>query len=221
MTHSHSTRDHEGVRTGARAAVSLVVVVLAVLLDQVTKAWALDHLETGTSRPLLGDVITLQLVHNSGAAFSLGSGTTWVFTILATCIVGVIIWLLPRTRDLPTLIALCLLAGGAIGNLIDRLLQPPSFGQGHVVDFINYAGFFVGNVADIWIVGAAIWLALMFMLGSHSRPAQATTVATSGPPAPTPADDGVGADGAAQGESTGDAGGHSPTQAPQDGEPRV
>ena len=46
--------------------------------------------------------------------------------------------------------------------MIDRLIQPPGIGVGHVVDFINYNGFFVGNVADIWIVVGAIWLAWEF-----------------------------------------------------------
>ena len=55
-------------------------------------------------------------------------------------------------------VLLGLLAGGAAGNLWDRLTRPPAIGQGHVVDFINYNGWFIGNVADIWIVGAALVL---------------------------------------------------------------
>ncbi|WP_231550626.1 signal peptidase II [Actinomyces polynesiensis] len=174
---------------GLRVCVALGVVLAAVALDQVSKAWALATLETGRARPLIGDVLTLQLVHNSGAAFSLGAGATWVFTVLATCVVVAIIWVLPRTEHMPTLVALCLLAGGAIGNLIDRLVQPPSFGQGHVVDFINYGGLFVGNVADIWIVGAAVWLAVIYAFGLHgtgSDPLGDTARAGSGTLRPTP-----------------------------------
>jgi len=169
VSDSHAERAAGGPRTWVRVVVAVVVVVGAVVLDQVSKAWAVEHLQTGQSRPLVGDVLTLQLVHNSGAAFSLGAGATWVFTVLATCVVAAIIWLLPRTSHMPTLIALGLLAGGAIGNLIDRLVQPPSFGQGHVVDFINYGGLFVGNVADIWIVGAAIWLAIIYAFGQQGK----------------------------------------------------
>lgn len=177
MSDSHAERASGGPRTWVRVLVAVVVVTVAVVLDQISKTWALAHLETGHSRPLLGDVLTLQLVHNSGAAFSLGAGATWVFTVLATCVVAAIIWLLPRTSHMPTLIALGLLAGGAIGNLIDRLVQPPSFGQGHVVDFINYGGLFVGNVADIWIVGAALWLAIIYAFGQQGKPpAETSTV---------------------------------------------
>ena len=52
-------------------------------------------------------------------------------------------------------IALGLLLGGALGNLVDRFFRPPGPGRGHVVDFIDYFGWFVGNVADIAIVVAA------------------------------------------------------------------
>ena len=51
-------------------------------------------------------------------------------------------------------LALGLLLGGALGNLTDRLLRAPGFGRGHVVDFIDYGGLFIGNVADIAIVAA-------------------------------------------------------------------
>lgn len=57
--------------------------------------------------------------------------------------------------------------GGAIGNLTDRLFRQPSFGQGHVVDFINYGNQFVGNIADIAIVGAAVALVSASVLGKE------------------------------------------------------
>lgn len=140
--------------------VGLLVAVLAVASDQVTKWWALGHLTLGEPVPLIGRVFSLQLVWNSGAAFSLGTGATWVFTLIAAAIVVAIGVALPRVRSVSTAVALGLLAGGALGNLLDRITQPPSIGSGHVVDFLNYNGWFVGNVADIWIVVAAVWLAL-------------------------------------------------------------
>jgi signal peptidase II len=48
--------------------------------------------------------------------------------------------------------------GGAVSHLGDRLFRDPGFAQGHIVDFIDYAGFFVGNVADIALVGGAALL---------------------------------------------------------------
>lgn len=142
----------------------LVVAVAAVALDQASKQWALGALTEGEPRPLVGDLLTLQLVHNSGAAFSVGAHATWVFTVISALIVGAIAVAAPRIVDLPTAWALGFLGGGAVGNLIDRLVRPPSFGQGHVVDFINYNGWFVGNVADIWIVVAALFLAVRYAL---------------------------------------------------------
>jgi signal peptidase II len=61
--------------------------------------------------------------------------------------------------------ALGLLLGGAVGNLVDRLAREPGFARGHVVDFIDYAGFFVGNVADIAVVTAAVLIALLSLRG--------------------------------------------------------
>lgn len=138
------------------------IALFAIVTDQLTKWMALDALTENRPLPLIGDFITLQLVRNSGAAFSLGANATWIFTALSTVIVIVICVLLPRVTHLPTAAAMGLLAGGAIGNLIDRVIQPPSIGQGHVIDFINYNEWFVGNVADIWIVVAAAWLAVMY-----------------------------------------------------------
>ncbi len=144
---------------------ALLVGLLAVAADQATKWWALARLELGEQVPLLGRHFSLQLVWNQGAAFSFGTGATWVFTILAALVVVAIVVVLPRVRHTSTALALGLLAGGALGNLIDRLVQPPSFGSGHVVDFLNYNGWFVGNVADICIVVAAVWLALSQLVG--------------------------------------------------------
>ena len=62
-------------------------------------------------------------------------------------------------------VALGLLLGGALGNLIDRLFREPSFGRGEVVDFIAYAHVFVGNVADIAIVVAAVVIVLLSIRG--------------------------------------------------------
>jgi len=55
--------------------------------------------------------------------------------------------------------------GGALGNLTDRLTRDPGFGRGHVVDFIDYNGWFVGNVADIAIVSAAVLIAILALSG--------------------------------------------------------
>lgn len=140
--------------------VVLGVGLLAFALDVTTKQWALRNLEVGEENPFIGNFITLQLIYNPGASFSIGEGATWIFTILTVLILGVIIWYSTRVTDVVGAVIIGFLAGGAAGNLVDRLTQPPGFGVGHVVDFLNYNDWFIGNVADIWIVAAAIAMVL-------------------------------------------------------------
>ena len=176
------------LRAPNRNAVSLAVLLLAVATDQITKWWAQSALANGRSIALVGRLLRLELVHNSGAAFSVGSGRTWMFTILAVVILGAMAWLYRRSSDTATRASIALLAGGAIGNLIDRLFQPPSFGQGHVIDFIGYGDWFVGNVADIWIVVAAAALVLSLAReggGAAARAENASGGAEGGAAGPT------------------------------------
>ncbi len=138
-----------------RPAVWLAAT-LVVAIDVFTKQWALSALEPGVRHFVVGDLLSLQLVFNSGAAFSLGEDYTWVLTVVAAVVTVGIVYYARRART-PLAIALLGVAlGGALGNLIDRLFREPGFGRGHVVDMINYNNVFVGNVADIAIVGAAI-----------------------------------------------------------------
>ncbi len=145
------------------ALAAVAVTVLA--LDQVTKALALAHLTEGERTPLVGDLLGLQLMRNPGAALSLASGMTWVFTVAAVGVSVVIVRVADRLGSRAWALALGLLLGGAVGNLVDRLVRPPGFGVGHVVDFIAYGDWFIGNVADIAIVAAAVMIVLLTMIG--------------------------------------------------------
>ncbi len=144
-------------------SISAVVLVL----DQVSKAWALQALAGGDRRELLGDLLGLQLVFNPGAALSIATGMTWVLTIVAVGVVVVIVRASRRIGSRAWAVALGLLLGGAVGNLIDRLIREPGIARGHVVDFIAYAHWFVGNVADIAIVAAAVLVVLLAATGVH------------------------------------------------------
>lgn len=149
-----------------RLFVALVAVaVLAYATDQVTKLIALDALGDGQSRPLLGDFLRLKLIGNPGAALSLGAGNTWVMTVIAAAVLVAIIFVARDLGSRAWAIALGALLGSALGNLTDRFVRPPGGGQGHVVDFLDYNGWFIGNVADIWIVAAAILIVLLAVLG--------------------------------------------------------
>lgn len=136
-------------------AVLWAVAVVIVVVDQVTKQWALSALADGRHTALLGRALGLVLVRNPGAAFSFATGQTWIFAIIASCVVLIIIRVSRRLASRSWAVALGLVLGGAVGNLIDRLLREPGFLRGHVIDFIDYGGYFVGNVADIAIVLAA------------------------------------------------------------------
>ncbi|WP_227589832.1 signal peptidase II [Demequina pelophila] len=138
-----------------------------IAVDLATKQWALSALEPYENHPLLGDLLGIQLVFNSGAAFSMGAGYTWVLTLVALAITAGIVFYGRRARTGPAVALFGIALGGAIGNLIDRLFRDPSFGQGHVVDMINYGHQFVGNVADIAIVGAAIAIVAGSLFGWH------------------------------------------------------
>lgn len=158
-------KDHPPVRK--RAMIALAVAFLAALTDQISKVWAVHALADGHQIPLIGSRVSLVLIHNSGAAFSFGSSTTWVFTILSVLVLFVLVAIVHRGCTARVAAAIGLLAGGAAGNLADRLMRPPGVGIGHVVDFINYNGWFIGNIADIWIVLAAAWLAFEASRGGN------------------------------------------------------
>lgn len=143
--------------------VSLTVIVL--LLDQLTKVWVLQTLVEGETVPVLGDLLSLQLLFNSGAALSIAEGMTWVLTLIAVAVVVVVIRISRRLGSTGWAVALGLLLGGALGNLVDRLFRQPGVGRGHVVDFIAYGDLFVGNVADIAIVAAAGLIMLLALRG--------------------------------------------------------
>lgn len=124
--------------------------------------WALRALAENTRTPVLGDLLGLSLLHNPGAALSIATGMTWVFTLAALVVTCIVLRVARRLGSRGWTAALGLLLGGAVGNLIDRLVREPGIGRGRVVDFIAYGDLFVGNVADIAIVAAA---GLMLLLG--------------------------------------------------------
>ncbi|MFS0704535.1 signal peptidase II [Cellulomonas sp. 179-A 9B4 NHS] len=138
-----------------------------LLLDQVTKVWAVASLEPGERVALLGDLFGLQLVRNPGAALSIATGMTWVLTLVAVVVVVVVVRASRRIGSTGWAVALGLLLGGALGNLVDRMVREPGPARGHVIDFLAYGDLFVGNVADIAIVAAALLVVLLTARGVH------------------------------------------------------
>ena len=141
------------------------IAVVTYLLDQLSKWVAVRALTDAEPRDLLGSFLRLELIRNPGAAFSIGTGNTWVLTIIAVVVLIVVIRVSRRLGSIGWAWALGLLLGGALGNLTDRIVREPGLGRGHVIDFLNYNGWFIGNVADIAIVSAAVLIGLLALTG--------------------------------------------------------
>lgn len=151
-----------------RSRLFVITLALSVwVVDALSKQYALHALADGQPVQVVGNLLQLQLTANSGAAFSMGTGVTWVFTVLAVLVVIGIIVVAPRATSRDWLVGLGGLMGGAAGNLTDRLTRPPSFGLGHVVDFIATPHFPVFNLADSAIVCS---VAFMFILSLRGIP---------------------------------------------------
>jgi len=151
-----------------------VIGVLGLTIDQVAKAVALANLDPQHPIPLLGGLVTLQLIGNPGAAFSMGEGFTAVLTCVAiAALIAVVGWGIPRVRHMGWAVTGGLLAAGIAGNLWDRLFRPPAPFQGHVVDFIQLPYFAILNIADIFITSAAVlvvWLSMITKVGLDGAP---------------------------------------------------
>ncbi len=153
------------------AAASTIVAILAAIVlaaDQFTKNFALEHLPYQETVVVWDGVLEWYLTRNPGAAFSLGEGVTWIFTIvLAAAAVTIVVLAVSRVHSRLWTVALGLLLGGILGNLTDRLVREPGFPVGHVIDFIHTPWMMpaIYNVADIFIVSMMISVALLVVIG--------------------------------------------------------
>lgn len=146
-----------------RFLLAVAVAAVAVLVDQGTKALALAQLSEHDLIPLLGDWLGLQLAFNPGTVMSLGADATWLLTVVAVAASVALLIAATRARTVGWAVAIGLVWGGAVGNLLDRLLAPPGFGRGHVTDFLAYGNLFIGNLADV-ILGVGVGLGLLLYL---------------------------------------------------------
>lgn len=157
----------------------LRITFLIVVLDQITKIWVKTSMVKYQSIPVLGDVFKFTFTENPGMAFGLSLGSKLfltLFSIIATGLIGLYLWNV-RTGPKGYRIALSLILGGALGNIIDRVFYGVIWGYGelfygNVVDFIHidlwqgllpgwlpfvggspFALFPIGNIADLAIIG--------------------------------------------------------------------
>lgn len=150
------------------------VASLVALADLASKAAAVAYLDPERPERLLGGALWLVLVRNSGAAFSMATGYTWVLTAIAVAAVVVIVRMSRALGSLWWALGLGLVLGGAFGNLVDRVFRAPAPFRGQVVDFLSLfsdhgEGWAVFNLADSAIVcGAVLMVALSFFGVEHS-----------------------------------------------------
>jgi signal peptidase II len=151
-----------------RRLLAGAIVVGVVAIDQLTKAWAVAALEDGPASIIGGDV-ELRLSRNTGGAFSLFQGFTPLLAVVAVALTVLLVRALRRTDDTWIVVALALVLGGAIGNLIDRVARSPGFLRGAVVDFVSVDDFPTFNVADSAITVGAVLLVLRIAFGERSE----------------------------------------------------
>jgi signal peptidase II len=148
-----------------RIGVLIAIAVTALALDVISKAIVVATLPDRPPIELLGGLLTLRVLRNSGAAFNIGTGMTLVFTVIATGVVVAILRYARKLRSLPWAITLGLLLGGALGNLADRMVRSPGVFRGHVVDWIELPHWPVFNLADASIVCGGVLAVILASRG--------------------------------------------------------
>ena len=167
MTH----RDVRVKRLRTRVAVFALIVIVGLVVDRLSKLWALSALQYGKQIVCIPNSLMLSLVRNGGASFGLGSGLTSFISIVAILACVAMLAAVRRTKSLQWTIVLSLAFSGAFGNLIDRAIYAEHFLDGKVVDFINY-GWSVGNVADIILAVAGIWFVGLILFETPFKPGE-------------------------------------------------
>lgn len=159
----------------ALVLVTIALAVFALVVDQITKRIVETQMYEGQVIDVWPPLLRWYYIKNSGAAFSMGESVTWIFTIIqAAVLIYVAIFLVRKIGSWRWALALGGLMGGVAGNLTDRLFRPPSFGHGHVVDFIALPNFAIFNVADIFIVSSMIGICLLLFTGHEVNGTKAT-----------------------------------------------
>ncbi len=158
---------------GARARTPWLllgcVAAAVVVIDQLTKWWAVEILSSDTIE-VVGS-LQFNLIRNYGSAFSIGGGSWWgaAVSLAGLVIIVGLLWFARSTTSRLGTVALGLVIGGAIGNLIDRAVRSDrGFMGGGVVDFVDLQWWPVFNVADAAVVVGVIMLVVLTLVGERS-----------------------------------------------------
>ena len=149
--------------------MSLLISAVIVLLDQISKAWALRDLADGR---IIHVIWTMQfnLTYNRGLAFSRGTGIGPIIGVIGLVVVALLLLSLRRADNALTRVATGLIIGGAVGNILDRLFRGSGWMRGAVIDFIDFQWWPVFNIADMAImIGAATMMVAMLKYNSQNN----------------------------------------------------
>jgi signal peptidase II len=153
------------LRRPRRVGLLFGVAAAVFVVDVMTKIIVVATLAPEHQVKVIGTLLTLDLVRNSGAAFSFGPSMTILFTLIAVSVIIFIVRTSRRLHSLAWAVTLGLLLGGATGNLTDRLLRAPGPFRGYVVDWIQLPHWPVFNVADSCIVCGGLLAVLLAVRG--------------------------------------------------------
>jgi signal peptidase II len=142
-----------------------------VAVDQLTKAWAVAALSDGPVH-VIGDTVEFELTRNGGGAFSRFQGMTPVLAVGAIVVTFVLFRVLRGMTDSVLVVALTLVLGGALGNLVDRFVRAPGILRGHVIDFVSVGWWPVFNVADSCVTIGAVLLIVRSLRAPHTAEAK-------------------------------------------------
>jgi signal peptidase II len=148
-----------------RPGLAAAIVVGVVALDLGTKTWAVSALADGPV--VLFGHVGFALTRNTGGAFSLFQGFTPLLAIVAGIVAFLLVRAVRRTDDVVLVVALSLVLGGAVGNLVDRVFRTPGVLHGAVVDFVHVGSFPTFNVADASITTGAVLVVVWAVLGDR------------------------------------------------------
>ncbi|MEO6124642.1 MAG: signal peptidase II [Ilumatobacteraceae bacterium] len=158
---------------------SLAVAAVVLVLDQLSKHWAVNALSDGASRHVVWK-LNWNLAYNSGMAFSRGQGIGPYIGALALVVVVVLVLSLRRQTGRASTIAVGLVVGGACGNLADRLFRGDGWLHGSVIDFIDFQFWPIFNVADMGVSIGGVLIVLTALFEGKSVRASAKSLTKVG-----------------------------------------
>ena len=146
------------------------VFIFSIILDQITKKWALSILKNSSSMKIIEDFLRFSYVENRGAAFGILQNQIIFFVIITIVMIIALGYIFFKNKNITKLtkLSLTLIAGGAIGNFIDRITL------GYVVDFIdvrfgNFYDFPVFNLADSFVVCGTFLLLILILTNKFEK----------------------------------------------------